>query len=85
MTAQEKLDVLNSMSIDDYSVGCGDCEYVMTKDTPEKVEALFEMGMTEEMFADSVSQINGWLELSSFAFQVVGAECWSKTDGFTLG
>lgn len=77
----EKLQVINSMPIEDYSVLSDEVEYVITKETEEKVKALREIGMTDDDYKE-MTQEEGYLELSYFAFEVLGAELWSRKKGF---
>lgn len=83
MTKQEKLNILNTMPVDDYSCSLDECEYVFTKETQEKLIALNELGMTTEDY-NQMADCEGYLDLAFFAFNVIGATWWSNKEGFTL-
>lgn len=83
MTKQEKINVINSMQVADYSCSIGECEYVVTKETDEKVKVLREMGMTDEHY-EQMTEEKDYLDISYFAFNVLGATWWSKKEGFSL-
>ncbi|OAK72666.1 hypothetical protein [Lederbergia galactosidilytica] len=83
MSVIDKLKVINSMPVVDYSVASGEVEYVVTKETDKKVETLREMRMTDDDYKQMTDD-EGYLDLSYFAFNVLGAEYWNKKTGFSI-
>lgn len=79
---RENLEILNTMYVEEFSCMGEEVEYVFTKNGAEKEKALRKMGMTDE---DLESMLNDeYLDLSYFAFQKLGADWWSKQNGFVM-
>lgn len=77
----DKLEKLNLIPIEDFSASCGELEYIHIEDTEENRTILKGLGSTEEDLKEMASE--GILDIMNFAWEKLGAEYWSQTDGFT--
>lgn len=74
------LEVLNSMEISDYSLSCGETEYVLVKNNEKNVMALLEAGLTLEELEKYTD--GDAIDISMIAWEYTEANCWSKSKGF---
>lgn len=79
----DKLKIINSMPLADFSVAGGEVEYVIVKESNKILEALREMGMTDDDY-ENMTDEDGYLDLSYFAFNKLGANRWNSRTGFSI-
>lgn len=75
-----KLDILNSIGIEDHSAACGELEYILIKNTPENRERLFKIGATEHEVNDSTDETSETINISMIGFKYTEATHFSQKD-----
>ncbi len=80
----DNLTKLNKLEVIDWSLSSGECEYVHIENNEENIEALKDIGATEEdiesMLFDNDPDI---LDITLFAFTKAGAEYYTVGTGFS--
>lgn len=82
MCNKEKLDILNSMAVEDSLCEDGECKYVFVKEKPENIFLLHSIGISDEEIEGYSS--DGIIDIAFFAFEYCGAVYWTAKAGFML-
>ena len=78
----EKLKLLNSFEIIDYSISTGEVEYIAIEDNEKNINILKKLGAIDKDFDIMRDCDEGTLEIAEFAFKF--ANWFSPKHGFSL-
>jgi hypothetical protein len=80
----DKLELLNEIKVVESSCGDGCCEYVLVDNSEENREILKELGADEDDIKSMDPLGDGeLLDITLFAFEVIGAEWFQSGVGFS--
>lgn len=77
-------EILNSIPVADWSVSSGEIEYIFIEDTEKNRKKIIKLGANDEDLKQmELEDGKGLLDITTFAFEKMKADRWSKNEGFT--
>ena len=83
--SQARIDLLNTMFVEDWDIGEDEISYIMVADSPENRKIILELGAGEDELENMKVEPYEWLDISKFAFEYTDAEWWCNSRGFGNG
>ncbi|ODB56938.1 hypothetical protein A7311_01020 [Paenibacillus polymyxa] len=81
--ANDKLGILNSIDVEDWSSMGETIEYIYVGKTQENIDKLLSLGATMKDIEHNTDHEADQIDISPFAFRLVDAE-WYSDEGFSL-
>jgi len=80
VSSNEKLRLINTMAIIDYSASGEDMEYILADDNERNRNILYKIGLTDFGIEEECTPNNGIIDLINVGFKL--ASCWCNSQGF---